>query len=210
MQRTLFAAAAAAAAAALTLAACGRSGHAPQAGPNGALPLTCEAFAGVSAASLAATYGAANVVEQTLPGVEGESYIATIVYPNDPTRRLEIIWRDVAAKTAPTSVIANTPGSLWTGPHDLSIGDALDNTERANGEPFQLWGFGWDYGGWVSDWSGGAFAPASGCNLRVRFEPRNTSNTSATGDAAFMSNDPAVRAADAAVSEIGLLYTTAQ
>jgi len=207
MQRTLFAAAAA-----LMLSACGQSGtsSAPQPGPSGALPLTCEAFVSVSAVSLASTYGAANVVEQTLPGVEGESYVATIVYPNDPTRRLEIVWRDNATKTAPISVIANTPGSLWTGPHDLSIGDALDNTERANGQPFQLWGFGWDYGGWVSDWSGGAFAPASGCNLRVRFEPRNTSNTSAAGDAAFMSNDPAVRAADAAVSEIGLLYTTTQ
>jgi hypothetical protein len=29
------------------------------------------------------------------------------------------------------------------------------------------------------------------------------------GDAAFMSNDPAVRAADARVSELGLLFTSA-
>jgi hypothetical protein len=207
MHRLLFAAAAA-----LMLTACGRNGgaDAPQAGPNGALPLTCDAFASVSAASLASSYGAANVVEQTLPGVEGESYLATIVYPNDPARRLEIVWRDNATKDAPTSVIANTPGSLWTGPHDLGVGDPLDSTERANGQPFQLWGFGWDYGGWVSDWNGGAFATADGCNLRVRFQPRSASNTSAMGDGAFMSNDPAVRAADAVVSEIGLLYTTPQ
>ncbi len=206
MQRALLTAAAV-----LMLAACGQDGasNAPQAGPNGALPLTCEAFANVSAASLASSYGAANVVEQTLPGVEGESYLATIVYPDDPTRRLEIVWRDNATKTAPTSVIVNSAGSVWTGPHDLSIGDALDNTERANGQPFQLWGFGWDYGGWVSDWNGGALAQADGCNLRVRFEPSSTSNTSAMGDAAFMSNDPAVRAADARVSELGLLFTSA-
>src|SRR5262245_43293282 len=100
-----------AAAAALMLTACGRGGAgAPQSGPNGAMPLTCEAFANVSAASLASSYGAANVVEQTLPGVEGESYLATIIYPNDPTRRLEIVWRDNATKTAPTSVIVNTQG----------------------------------------------------------------------------------------------------
>jgi hypothetical protein len=192
------------------LASCGRNEAeqpAAHSSPSG-LALTCETFAGVSAQSLAASYGAGNVVEQRLPGVEGESYTATVLFPNDPARRLEIVWRD-AAKTAPASVIATGVGSLWVGPHDLSIGDGLADTERANGRPFQLWGFGWDYGGWVSDWQGGAFAAADGCNVRARFQARGNPSA-ASGDSAFMSSDAAVRAADPAVSEFGLMFSSPQ
>ncbi|MGH6952207.1 MAG: hypothetical protein ACREH4_15195, partial [Vitreimonas sp.] len=96
------------------------------------------------------------------------------------------------------------------GPHDLSIGDALAEIETANGRPFQLWGFGWDYGGWASDWQGGALASADGCTVRVRFQARSNANAHAIGEAAFMSDDPAVRAADAAVTEFGLMYSSPQ
>jgi hypothetical protein len=195
-----------AAAAGLMLAACGQPAPAPRgATPEGQLSLSCEAFADASGDSLSAAYGAANVVEQTLPGVEGESYAATVVYPNDPARRVEIVWRDPAARRGAASVIVAGANSLWVGPHDLSIGDALADVERANGRPFQLWGFGWDYGGWVSDWLGGAFAPTEGCTIRARFAPRSGAS-SALGDSAFMSNDAAVRAADASVSEFGLMF----
>ncbi len=197
-----------AALAAMMLAACGQPAQQRDAAPGGQLSLTCEAFANASGESLAAAHGAAHVVEQTLPGVEGESYTATVVYPNDPARRIEIVWRDPAARTAAASVIVAGQRSLWVGPHDLSIGDALAEIERANGRPFQLWGFGWDYGGWVSDWQDGAFAPANGCNVRARFRVHGSAN--AMGDTAFMSNDAAVRAADATVSEFGLLFQAQQ
>jgi hypothetical protein len=199
-----------AALAAITLAACGQPAPQREPATGARLALTCEAFADASGDSLAAAHGAANVVEQTLPGVEGESYTATVLYPNDPARRLEIVWRDAAARRGAASVIVAGERSLWVGPHDLSIGDALAEIEAANGRPFQLWGFGWDYGGWVSDWQGGAFAPADGCNVRARFRARSNSNTRAVGEAAFMSNDASVRAADATVSQFGLMYQTAQ
>lgn len=192
--------------AALLLAACGQPAQQRDAAPDNQLALTCEAFADASGASLAAAHGAGNVVEQTLPGVEGESYTATVVYPNDPARRAEIVWRDAAARTGAASVIVAGPQSRWVGPHELSIGDTLAEIERANGRPFQLWGFGWDYGGWVSDWQGGAFASADACNVRARFQARGDANTHALGEAAFMSNDSAVRAADASVSEFGLMF----
>jgi hypothetical protein len=195
--------------AALALAACGQPAPQRDAAPDGRLSLTCEAFAEATGASLAAAYGAANVVEQTLPGVEGESYAATVIYPNDPARRVEIVWTDPAARRGAASVIAAGANSLWVGPHQLSIGDALADVERANGRPFQLWGFGWDYGGWVSDWQGGAFAPVNGCTVRARFTPRAGAN-SAFSDSAFMSDDAAVRAANASVSEFGLMFQSSQ
>jgi hypothetical protein len=182
MKRLLVAVAAAA-----LLSACNpNSAQKGDAAPDNGLSLTCETFANVTAQSLAAAYGAENVVEQTLPGVEGDSYVATIVYPNDPARRLEVVWRDNAAKDAPASVIVDTPNSLWVGPNDLSIGDALDDVERANGRAFQLW------------------------NIRARFTPRSQAGASAMGDSAFSSDDAAVRAANAAVSEFGLMFSSAE
>ena len=198
------------AAAALALGACNPN-PSKQGGPapDGALALTCEAFANASAQSLAAAFGADNVVEQTLPGVEGESYTATVVYPNDPTRRLEVVWRDQTAKNAPASVLVAGENSQWVGARDLSIGDELASVERSNGRAFELWGFDWDYGGWVSDWKEGAFSPSNGCNIRVRFNQRDAASTSASGDSPFMSDDPAMRAADPTVSAFGLLFTAA-
>jgi hypothetical protein len=197
------------AAAAVVLAACNpNAAKQREPAPDSSLSLTCERFANISNDALEEAYGAENVVEQTLPGVEGDSYVATIVYPNDPTRRIEIVWRDNATKNAPASVIVDTAGSLWVGANNLSIGDGLADVERANGQPFELWGFGWDYGGWVSDWKAGSFATANGCNVRARFMPRSAANASAMGDSAFMSDNPAVRAADATVSEFGLMFST--
>ena len=194
--------------AALLLAACGQPAQ-RDAVPDSQLALSCDAFASASGAALVAAHGAGNVVEQTLPGVEGESYTATVVYPNDPTRRLEVVWRDQTAKNAPASVLVAGEDSLWVGARDLSIGDELANVERSNGRAFELWGFDWDYGGWVSDWKEGAFSPSNGCNIRVRFNQRDAASTSASGDSSFMSDDPAMRAADPTVSAFGLLFTAA-
>jgi hypothetical protein len=44
----------------------------------------------------------------------------------------------------------------------------------------------------------------------MRFDPRNETATGAMGDSPFMSNDPAVRDADPAVSEMSLNYSESQ
>lgn len=170
------------------------------------LALTCEAFADLTGASLAATYGAENITTQTLPGPEGESYTATVLFPSDPTRTLEIVWADPETQLRPASISAGHAASTWIGPRDLSIGDAIADVEAANGRVFQLWGFGWDYGGWVSDWKGGALADVSGCRTRVRFDPRTDPGVGASGDGEFSSNDSAIRAADPVVSEFGVMF----
>jgi nucleoid-associated protein YgaU len=62
-------------------------------------------------------------------------------------------------------------GSKWR-VAGLRIGDPLGRVTEANGGPFQLYGFAWDYGGYVSDWRGGNLADAlSDCQLSVRFSP---------------------------------------
>ena len=183
--------------------------EAQQADDDQPLILSCGTFANLTGASLATTYGAENVSEATLPGPEGQSYMATVLFPNDPTRRLEITWQDPATKLVPSSLSVSGENSIWSGPHSLTIGAPLADIEAANGKAFALWGFGWDYGGWVSNWNDGAFAPVSGCTTRVRFDP-SASATSAQGDAEFQSDDEAVRRAAAHVAEFGISYATPQ
>lgn len=197
--------------AALALAACGQ-GASPTpattaAGSASEFMLSCADFAGVTPASLAERFGAENVRTQTMPGPEGESYEATLVFANDPTRRLEISWNE--DKTAIASATVGDPGTQWRGAEGYTIGTPIGDIERLNVMPFKLWGFDWDYGGWVSDWNAGTLSQSTvpGCTVRMRFEPRSQTNTSsASGDSEFSSNDPAMRAADPAVGSFGLLF----
>ncbi len=191
----------------LALAACDPAAKTEAPAPAEALDLSCTAFAEISEAALLANYGADNIVEQTLPGAEGESYTATVLYPNDAQRRLEVVWADDATKMQPASVSVSGEGNAWTGPNGLSIGDELARVEQLNGRPFALWGFGWDYGGWVSEWNGGTFASRDGCMTRVRFEA-SADNINAQGDSEFQSNSDAMRAANARVVAFALVFPT--
>ena len=195
--------------AALSLAACGQNTSPPAsnvASPGASeLILSCANFAGVTPTTLTERFGAENVTTQTLPGPEGESYEATLVFANDPARRLEIGWNE--DKSAIASATVGDPGTQWHGAEGYTIGTPIADIERLNVMPFKLWGFDWDYGGWVSDWSVGTFSQTPGCNTRMRFEPRNNANTSASGDSEFASNDAAMRDADPAVAAFGVMFS---
>lgn len=196
----------------LALAACGQSNTpaAPssetQLAPGQALELSCAAFEGVSYDALEQRFGAENIVNQTLPGPEGESYEATVLFPNDPERRLEVHWHDVSARERISEVSVSGALSDWRGPQGLALGQDIEQVERANGRAFQIYGFGWDYGGNVSDWNGGLFAPQRGCLVRAQFYA-DTSDTSIMGDTPFMSDLPAMRAAHPRVSQMAIGFS---
>jgi len=172
------------------------------------LELTCEAFADLTGQSLASTYGAENITTQTLPGPEGESYTATVLYPNDPTRTLVIVWADPETQLRAASISAGEAASIWIGGHDLSVGDSIADVETANGRPFQLWGFGWDYGGFAVDWNGGALeTPEGSCGLSVRFSPSvDPVPDGALGDTQLKSDSPEMRGAKPRVTEFTIGY----
>ncbi|MBK6702884.1 MAG: hypothetical protein IPG56_03285 [Caulobacteraceae bacterium] len=200
--------------AALAVVACGQ-GASPTpatstAADASALTLSCADFAGATPTTLTERFGAENVTTQTMPGPEGESYEATLVYANDPTRRLELTWTEDHSALA--SAMVSTVGTQWRGAEGYTIGTPIADIERLNVMPFKLWGFDWDYGGRVSDWNVGTFSQSlvPGCTVRMRFDPRSQTNTSsASGDSEFASNDPAMRAADPAVAAFGLLFGSA-
>lgn len=191
-----------AAAGALALAACAK---APEpAAPEAPLELVCAAFADASAQSLAARFGAANMREETLPGAEGDEYQATVIFPEDRERRIEIVWADPAARTGVSQVSISGEQSGWRGPAGLALGMSADEVAFANGAPFTIAGFGWDLGGWVGDWKGGVLSHAS-CHVGMRLSPRGD-YSSAVGDKPFSSDSAEVRLADPRVLAISLRY----
>ncbi|RYG31304.1 MAG: hypothetical protein EON93_13215 [Burkholderiales bacterium] len=164
-------------------------------------PFSQDATAG----TLADIFGAENVVPETIDGAEGEQYNITAIYPNDRSRRIEVTFLNEEERTVLTSVKIRGEVSEWTGPGGINLGDGVATVEKLNKKPFQIAGFGWDYGGYVTDWQAGALAEiAPGCITTVRFNiPSDVQMADAIqGEAPHASTEPAIRNASAYVEEI--------
>lgn len=110
---------------------------------------------------LAKAYGARNVT------VQGGS---TVLFPNDPKRRLEVVWHDAAGRSRPATITIEGR-STWQA-RGFRIGEPMAKVEKINGKPFRLSGFAEDSGGAARDWQGGALDQLSGgCLLGMRFTP---------------------------------------
>lgn len=105
----------------------------------------------------------------TLYGPEGDTFLGTVLYKGTPDE-VQITFYD-QKRTQPEAItirpqllddegnpIKNLAPSRWTTADGLRIGTTLKALEKRNGKPFKLWGFGWDYGGALSDWQGGKMA----------------------------------------------------
>ena len=165
-------------------------------------------------AALVKRFGKENVVRGKLDGAEGETVAGTIVHPKDPARRLEISWWDADKRRGLAGItvkersgwLVRTPGAARS---TIGLGASLPEVEEANEKPFQLNGFGWDYGGYGMGWKGGRLdRMAGGCSLSVRFNPdpkvKGKALDKVSGDKEFSSSDPAIRAAKPSVSSITL------
>ncbi|MFC4173371.1 hypothetical protein ACFOYU_15100 [Microvirga sp. GCM10011540] len=139
---------------------------------------------------LVSAFGEANVAKEIVHE-EGMEIKASVVFPDDPEKRLEVIWWDEEASRQPS--IVRTLGTGWSLPKGVRVGMPLNEVEAANGRPFLLYGFGWDYGGTISDWKGGALARLPGdCNPFAIFSPEQSSGEDArlkvSGDSEFGSD----------------------
>src|SRR5262249_11674111 len=70
-------------------------------------------------------------------GSGGGALNATILFPKDPKRRLEVLWQNEAGRSD-IATIAITGQSQWKGPKGLHLGLALAALEKLNGKPFKL------------------------------------------------------------------------
>lgn len=151
-------------------------------------------------AELEARFGKANVREETLPGAEGESAPALVVFADDPSRRLELVL-DAGDKEAPIQLLrVSGVNSRWHDGNGLHPGMSLGELVNLNGAPVSFYGLGWDYGGSVQDWHGGRLANAVGVPLfrAVTLVARPGTPASAElpqGDRIFRSDDDRSRPA---------------
>jgi hypothetical protein len=171
--------------------------------------------------SLKAAFGAANVEYKTVAGAEGMETQATVVFPNDPGRTVTVFWWDEAARAKPAMVqvqadFAGDPDGtnpwktdiLWQSAQGIRIGSTLEQIETLNGKPFDVSGFGWDYGGFAVAWNGGTLeTDEGGCNLTVRFAPSaDPVPDGALGDTQLKSDGAEMAAAKPRVTEFSIGY----
>ncbi|MFT4122146.1 hypothetical protein [Bradyrhizobium sp.] len=158
--------------------------------------------------SLLQRYGKEAVV-QDLPGAEGERYKGVVLFPKAADRRIEVAFTDdKARRTSGLTLRDSAKTSRWS-VGGITIGSSLADVQKANGKPFLVSGFEWDYGGFVTDWKGGALSrPLEGdCTVTIRFGKNAGAPKSLSGDGVKASSDNAALVKWApVVTEIGVNF----
>jgi hypothetical protein len=159
---------------------------------------------------LAQTFEAQNIAYTEVDGPGGTKIMASVLYPKDPKRRLEVLWQSEATRSD-LSVISINGKSTWSAPKGLKLGIPIAGLEKLNGKPFKLGGFDADGSGSVRDWMEGALSLLpGGCNVGITLasDPKVPGDvrSQVAPDKDFMSNDPRVRAANPTVAEITIGY----
>jgi hypothetical protein len=158
---------------------------------------------------LATRFDSRNLAFTEVDGPEGSRLMASVLFPNDPKRRLEVLWQNEAARSDTHLIVINGQ-STWTAPKGLRLGLALAALEKLNGKPFKISGFDQPNGGSVSDWQGGALENLpGGCRLGIRLVPDAKATEAARSEVLgteFMSNDANMRAVRPIIAEIIIGY----
>jgi hypothetical protein len=159
---------------------------------------------------LALKYDSRNITFGPVDATDGTKINASILFPNDPRRRLEVLWTNEAARSD-LSVIAINGRSQWVAPKGVKLGLNLAALEKINGRPFKLGGFGADGTASVVSWEGGALAGLpGGCKVGIRLFVDRTvpdpARKAVAGEREFLSNDASVRMVRPAIGEILVGY----
>ena len=159
---------------------------------------------------LAMTFDSKNITFTDVESTGGTKVPASVLFPKDPKRRLEVWWANPAARSDTYLIVINGK-SDWSAPGGLQLGLNLAQLEKLNHKAFKLKGFDKDGTATVSDWDGGVLASLpggckSGVNLRA--DPKVPAETVAAlaADKEYSSGDPEMRAVKPAVSEILIGY----
>jgi hypothetical protein len=155
--------------------------------------------------ALAVAYDARNMIF-THETVQGVQVGATVMFPKDPRRRLEVWWQN--PNRTGTYLIDIAGKSIWSAPKGLRLGLTLEQLEKINHKPFKLKGFDESGIANVADWNGGELASLpGGCKAGVSLEAKAKSATAELpAKDEYSSDDPAMRALRPTVSEILIGY----
>jgi hypothetical protein len=159
---------------------------------------------------LATAFNSKNVTFADVEAADGTKVPASILFPSDPKRRLEVWWSDRTHRSDIHLIVIGGQ-STWTAPDGLRLGQTLEQVEKINQKPFKLKGFDKDHIATVSDWDGGALATLSGdCNagLSLRADAKASAEKigALSADKEYSSSDPAIRATKPTITEILIGY----
>jgi hypothetical protein len=156
----------------------------------------------ISESELKRIYGSKNVKSDLIGLGEGETMPGTVIYPNDPKKRIEIVWKNNKMKRSPDFIQIYGDKSLWKTKEGISLGTSLKKLERHNGKSFTLAGFEWDYSGTVFSWKSGKLAKKfgnEGGKVTLRLAPKDYGKAfekdlnSVAGDGEFSSGNKAMQ-----------------
>jgi hypothetical protein len=185
------------------------------AAPKTAQPARAVACSGAFAKEsnhikLASVYKSENVAFAEVDAGEGKTIMASVLFPKDPKRRLEVWWLNETARAGIYLVVINGQ-STWSGPKGVRLGLQLAAIEKLNGKPVKLKGLNKDAIGMISDWQGGTLEQLpGGCRFGISFRPDPKAPadalTAVSGDQELLSTDASVRAVKPTISEILIGY----
>ena len=140
----------------------------------------------------------------------GSKVPASVLFPNDPKRRLEVWWSNITARKDIYLIVIGGE-STWAAPGGLRLGQTLEQMEKLNHKPFKLKGFDKDGIATGSDWDGGTLATvAGGCKPGISLRADAKASAEKIGelsaDKEYSSCDPEIRATKPTVSEILIGY----
>lgn len=161
--------------------------------------------------SLRKRHGADQVAAETLPGAEGETSEGWVLFPADPTRRVEIYLDESGRR--PAALVVREGHTAFARGDGVRIGMSSVELEKLNGRAYSFAGFDWDYGGVVMDWRGGRLGDAEGVGrgptvLCPGEWPDGYPAGYPVGDGEFASDLPVMRKHPATVCEVGFNVAT--
>lgn len=153
-------------------------------------------------ASLRKIFGDAQVKSEKLYVGDGQELPGLAIYPDDPEKRVEVIWQEEnPSKIAFVQIQGER--SKWKTKEGVTLGTSLSELERLNGRAFDLFGLGWDFGGTVVDWKGGnldALQVRVADSAETQLSEEETSTIA--GDQTISSETPALRKVNPTVFKI--------
>jgi hypothetical protein len=142
---------------------------------------SCHAFPrDIGEAGLIKRYGRENVARAGVVGADDGPQDGTVLFPNHPELKIEIVWWDGEARTKVHWVRTREAASPWRSPDGIMVGMDLKTLEQRNGWPFRLAPFAREGSpGEVFSWGNGRFKidNTGGCAVRIDLLPREGSIT---------------------------------
>lgn len=154
---------------------------------------------GMTLTGLKTLLGGDKVKAADLPGPEGSSFPGAVVFKGTD-REAQIVFNPEGDEREIVEI--RILGKGWKLPDGLAKGATVEAVEKANGKPFKVSGFDWDYGGYAH-LKGGKLED----KLSIRFSSGDKAlDPSLIGDREIPSTDAKLRKSGVKVSEISVIF----